>query len=141
MSKKRDLYNMDEFDEAYNEEEDPGYYEGDGYGDPSGYVDEEAMEAEEEAYPEMPRGGYMDEEFDYETEQNPAYQDEEEDPDYYNLYNPNFQKFLLKNGIIKFDSSSSDDSDDSDDSDSEKSRKKTSRKKSTKKKSTKRKRK
>lgn len=138
MSKKRDLYNMDEYQEDYNEMEDPEDWESQAY-------EEADFDGAEEGYPEMGGGGYMDEgqDFDYESEQNPAYQEEEDDSDYYNLYNPDFQRFLLKNGIIKFESSSSDDSDDSEDSedsDSGRSRKKTSRKKSSKKKTTRKKR-
>ena len=136
MSKKRDLYNMDDY---YEPPED--------YEDPEAYIDPEAVEGEEEEpYPEMGGGGYLDkegegEDLDYESEQIPVYEGDGED--YYDLYNPDFQRFLLKNGIIKFSSSDSEDSNYSEDSDEDlgKLRKKTSRKKSAKKKTTKRKRK
>lgn len=160
MSKKRDLYNMYEYNEDGGyppEDEDDGeeeeYY-------PYGYS-EEAVDPEaygpydgQEIYPEETRGGYMDEEFAYDTKSKPQpirypMEDEEEEADFYDMYNPDFQKFLLRNGMIKFDSDDDEDSDDSDDDSddsdldtSRKSRRKktTSRKKSTKKKSTKKKR-
>lgn len=121
--------------------------------DPQEYVEQEGYPYDDDViYNEQTRGGYMDDENYYDTEPNYGggagqYNNESE---YYDLYNPDFQKFLLKNGIIKFDSDDDDDDDDDDDSSSSsdddyssrnsKRGKKTSRKKSQKKKTTRKKR-
>lgn len=141
MSKKRDLYNMAEYDENNYEEEDgdgeyvdPMYYNdmevNNEIEEPPMYVNEDEYdeEGDELYYPEQARGGYIDENFDYETE--------EPQGQYYDMYDPNFQRFLLKNGIIKYDSDSEESSPYSSESNSEsdedeKPKKKGGRKKKT----------
>lgn len=107
MSKKRDLYNMGEFGEDdYNENiEEPPYYN-----ENNMYEDEG-----EEIYPEMTRGGYIEpQNYYYPGQNDEMYEDEEEDS-YYPMNDPRFQNYLLKNGIIEYDS------DDSDEEESEES--------------------
>ena len=134
MSKKRDLYNMSEFSEDYNEgtgggEEMNPEYEGEEIYDDYSRAGYPEQEEEEDFVPEdyAPRGGggYVD-------------------PRYY-FTDPDFQRYLLKNGLISYDDSDSDFSNsDSEYSSSEeekisKRKKKTKSKKQTKKKTTKKK--
>ena len=107
--KKRDLYNMSEFNEYSDNEPD--------------YIEDEENEVPAELYEDYTHTAY------------PEYPDEDDEeyipiqnkrrggggyfkPEYY-LSNPDFQKYLLKNGLISYNDESSLDSSDTSDSDSE----------------------
>lgn len=140
--KKRDLYNMSEFND-YSEPED----------NQPQYMDEEA-EVDPELYDEYSRANYPEyNEEDYEEEYIPVQRERQPaqrggggyfEPEYY-MSDPDFQRYLLKNGLISYDDDSdSDYSDSSSDSEQNIRKRKTKQNKTksktqTKKKTTKKK--
>lgn len=110
--KKRDLYNMAEFnDYSDNEQNDPDYIEED-----ENELGPDFYDYSRAAYPEYPE----ENEEDYipvqrrQTRGGGGYFE----PEYY-LSDPDFQKYLLKNGLISYDDDSDTLSSDTSDSDSE----------------------
>lgn len=134
MSKKRDIYNMEEYGEdGY----DDMYGGGENMEEPSESGD--VGYAGDEIYPELTRDRYPD---DYEEEE--SYQPppsrggrmQEDEDQYYDLYDPQFQEYLLRNGIIEYDDDDNSTSTSSSDDDYVKPKKRTTKKKTTRKKKT-----